>query len=146
MTASHTQDTRESASDTISAMRQTPFDLIGGHPVIAAIVDRFHDLMDHDASYAELRAMHAPDLTPMRASLAGFLAAWAGGPRDWFEGHPGKCMMSIHKNMAISRPVADQWASAMRRAINEAGPSDPLLRREMGEVLGWMAVGMARPG
>lgn len=145
MTPADAHDARDSASTTVSAMRQTPFDLIGGRPVIAAIVDRFYDLMDNDESYAELRAMHVDDLGPMRASLAGFLAAWAGGPRDWFEDHPGKCMMSIHKNMAISRKVADQWASAMRRAINEAGPADPLLRREMGEVLGWMAVGMARP-
>ncbi len=66
-----------------------------------AIVDRFYDLMDNDPAYAELRAMHAPDLTRMRGELARFLAGWAGGPRDWFEDNPGRCMMSVHKPYAI---------------------------------------------
>ena len=53
----------------------TPFDLIGGHPAIQRIVERFYDLMEQDPAYAELRALHAPDLSPMRRSLALFLAA-----------------------------------------------------------------------
>ena len=84
----------------------TPYDLIGGAPVIRRIVDRFYDLMDQDPAYAELRALHAPDLGPMRHSLSGFLNAWAGGPRDWFEENPGKCMMSAHKGIAIAPATA----------------------------------------
>ncbi len=122
----------------------TPFHKLGGHPVMQAIVNRFYDLMDSDPAYAELRAMHAPDLAPMRASLASFLAAWAGGPRDWFEQNQGKCMMSVHKNFTISCDVAGQWADAMRRAIADVAPADAQLATAMGGVLEDMALGMAR--
>ena len=122
----------------------TPFDRMGGKPVIAEIVDRFYDLMESDAAYAELRAMHAPDLAKMRHSLAGFLAAWSGGPRDWFQDNPGKCMMSMHKPFVISKAVAGQWSDAMKRAIGDAGIENAYLAKAMGGVLEEMAQGMAR--
>lgn len=122
----------------------TPFHKLGGHPVFQAIVNRFYDLMDSDPAYADLRAMHAPDLTPMRASLASFLAAWAGGPRDWFEQNQGKCMMSVHKPFTISRAVAGQWSDAMRRAIADVAPADAQLATAMAGVLEEMAKGMGR--
>ena len=110
-----------------------------------AICDRFYDLMDSDPAYAQLRAMHAPDLSAMRKSLAGFLAAWAGGPRDWFMDNPGKCMMSAHKAYAITPAVAGQWADAMKRAIADVASEDAVLAKAMGGVLEEMALGMARP-
>lgn len=122
----------------------TPFELLGGHPVIERIVERFYDLMEQDPAYVELRALHAPDLAPMRRSLAMFLAAWAGGPRDWFEENPGKCMMSAHKGMSINPAVAGQWAEAMQRAIAERGPEDEKLGAEMADMLGRMARSMGR--
>ena len=109
-----------------------------------AICNRFYDLMDSDPAYAELRAMHSPDLTRMRKSLAGFLAAWAGGPRDWFTDNPGKCMMSAHKPYAITPEVAAQWADAMKRAIADVAPKDATLAKAMGGVLEEMALGMVR--
>ena len=75
-----------------------------------AITERFYDLMEQDPEFAELRAIHAPDLAPMRESLPLFLAGWAGGPRDWFERNPGKCMMSMHAPFPINRQTAEQWA------------------------------------
>jgi hemoglobin len=122
----------------------TPFYRLGGHETMQAICNRFYDLMDSDPAYAELRAMHAPDLTHMRKSLAGFLAAWSGGPRDWFAENPGKCMMSAHKPYAISPEVAAQWADAMKRAIADVAPEDAALAKAMGGVLEEMALGMVR--
>lgn len=122
----------------------TPFYKLGGHETIQAICNRFYDLMDSDPAYADLRAMHAPDLARMKSSLAGFLAGWAGGPRDWFEANPGKCMMSAHKPFTITKEVAGQWADAMKRAIAEVAPEDAKLAEAMGEVLSDMAMGMGR--
>jgi hemoglobin len=122
----------------------TPFYKLGGHQTFQAIVDRFYDLMDSDPAYAELRAMHAPDLTKMRQALAQFLAGWAGGPRDWFEQNPGRCMMSVHQSYTISREVAGQWAEAMQRAIADVAPEEEQLAKAMGEVLGELAIGMGR--
>ncbi|EHJ61284.1 group II truncated hemoglobin [Novosphingobium pentaromativorans] len=122
----------------------TPYYRLGGAPVFEAICNRFYDLMDEDPQYAELRAMHAEDLGPMREALPRFLAGWAGGPRDWFEAVPGRCMMSVHKPFAINRAVADQWADAMTRAVSDVAPEPADMAKAMGEVLGNLARGMGR--
>jgi hemoglobin len=129
---------------TAEAPVQSPFERIGGRDTIQAITDRFYDLMDEDPAYQRLRAMHAPDLTFMRQSLASFLNGWSGGPRDWWEANPGKCMMSAHKPFAIDREVAAQWAEAMKRAIAEVAPPDTEIADAMADVLCRMALGMAR--
>ncbi len=122
----------------------SPFERVGGHAVMRAITDRFYDLMDQDPAYAELRAVHAADLSDMRAQLPLFLAGWAGGPRDWFEANPGKCMMSAHGGIAITRATAGQWAEAMNRAIASVELSDRAIGDAMADVLSRMAKGMAR--
>lgn len=122
----------------------SPFERIGGHPVLRQITERFYDLMEQDPAYAELRAMHSLDLSEMRASLPLFLAGWAGGPRDWFEANPGKCMMSAHGDFRISRATAGQWAEAMTRAIAETELADREIATAMADVLTRMATGMAR--
>jgi hemoglobin len=124
--------------------RLTPYEALGGAPVIAQIVGRFYDLMESDPSYAELRAIHAEDLEPMRASLAGFLQGWSGGPREWFEARPGACMMSLHAPIRVTRELAGQWSEAMSRAIAAQPGLDPALANEMIETLVRMAMGMAR--
>jgi hemoglobin len=127
-----------------AAHPNAPFYRLGGAPVFEAICNRFYDLMEQDPAYAELRAMHAPDLAPMRESLPRFLAGWAGGPRDWFDANPGRCMMSIHKPFAMTKDAAGQWAEAMRRAIADVAPEPADMAKAMGEVLGDMARGMGR--
>lgn len=122
----------------------TPYDLIGGAPVIEAIVDRFYDLMEEDPAYAALHAMHAADLAPMRTSLAGFLTAWSGGPRDWHEEHRGTCIMSLHGRMEIDPETSGQWRAAMARAIAAQPGLDPQLAQAMTAALGRMAQGMTR--
>ncbi len=122
----------------------SPFERIGGHQAMRAITERFYDLMDQEPGYAELRAIHAEDLTPMREALPLFLAGWAGGPRDWFERNPGKCMMSLHAPFPITRQTAEQWADAMTRAIAETELADREVAEAMSDVLTRMAKGMAR--
>ncbi|MEI6640614.1 MAG: group II truncated hemoglobin [Novosphingobium sp.] len=123
---------------------QGAFDRIGGHAVLRRITDRFYDLMEQDPAYAGLRAIHAPDLAPMRASLPSFLAGWSGGPRDWWDKNPGKCMVSLHAPFAIDRDIAGQWADAMRRAVFDSAPADDPITEALADVLGRMALGMAK--
>lgn len=122
----------------------SPYERIGGAAVLQAVTDRFYDLMEQDPAFAGLRAMHAADLAPMRAALPRFLAGWAGGPRDWFEANPGKCMMSMHAPFPIGRATAAQWADAMRRALAETDVADREIADAMADVLERMAKGMAR--
>ena len=126
--------------DTMTRPR-TAYDLLGGKPVVRRLVDRFYDLMETDPAFGELRALHAPDLAPMRDSLTDFLVAWLGGPRDWFEQRPGICMMSAHRNVAITESSARQWAEAMTRAIADS-VDDRALADRMAQALSSMALGM----
>jgi hemoglobin len=119
----------------------TPFQRLGGAETFHAIADRFYALMDADPAYADLRAMHGADLAPMKASLAGFLIGWSGGPRDWFA--QGKCMMSLHRPLPISDATAKQWADAMRRAIADVAPQDAEMAQALAGVLEEIALSMA---
>lgn len=124
---------------------RTPFDLVGGMASVEDIVERFYDLLEQEPQFAALRALHAADLAPMRTSLAGFLAAWLGGPRDWFSEHPGVCMMSAHRGVAMTADVGRQWANAMTRAI-EASPVEPEMGAKMAGALSDLALSMAQRG
>ncbi len=123
---------------------RSPYDRIGGSDVLQRISDRFYDLMDTDPAYRALRAMHAADLAPMRQSLPGFLSGWSGGPRQWFEANPGRCMMSMHKPFPITRKTAQQWADCMTRAIADADLQDREIAGALTDMLTRMALGMAR--
>ena len=120
------------------------YDRIGGIEVLRRITDRFYDLMEQDPAYAALRAMHGPDLAPMRTSLPAFLAGWSGGPRDWWEANPGKCIVSMHAAYTIDRAIAGQWADAMRRAVVDIAPTDAAMTVALADVLSRMALGMAK--
>lgn len=126
----------------MTQVRETAYDAIGGTEPVRRVVDRFYDLMEHDPAYAELRAMHKADLGPMRSSLTGFLVAWLGGPRDWFVERPGVCMMSAHRELAIDEKVAQQWACAMARAIEDSA-IEPGFAQKMAGALGDLAKRMA---
>lgn len=126
------------------ADRKTAYEALGGRAAIERIVARFYDLMEQDPAYAELRALHAADLMPMRESLAGFLAGWSGGPRDWFDSNPGKCMVSAHRDIPVTPETARQWSDAMRRAIEDCPPQDERVGQAMADVLHNLAIGMAQ--
>lgn len=125
----------------VQAEQSTPFDQIGGAERVGALVEAFYDLIETDPAYADLRAMHAPDMTAVRAALKGWLTGWLGGPRDWFAHNPGVCMMSLHRAMPIDAAVAGQWTHAMRRALDQV-EVEPELAQAMHEVFGRMAGNM----
>lgn len=121
-----------------------PFDRIGGREPVQRMVDRFYDLMDSEPAFAELRAMHAPDLSPMRESLTDFLVAWMGGPRDWFEKRPGACVMSAHRALeGMNFETATQWVLAMQQAAKDTIPADPDFVDNMVAAFASMSKGMA---
>jgi hemoglobin len=132
------------ASPVAEAPAVNPYKMIGGAEVVRALVERFYDLVESEPAYQRLRALHAQDLTPMRASLAGFLTAWLGGPRDWFAERPGGCLMSLHAQIDIDVDTARQWVEAMGRALADS-PIEPALAARINEAFKGMAAGMVRP-
>ena len=121
----------------------TPYQAFGGSKAIQQIVDRFYDLMENDPAFEELRAKHAEDLEPMRASLTGWMKGWFGGPRDWFDANPGKCMIKMLSAAGIGRDTAGQWADAMTRAMREFAPNNPEMRQALAERFHLVAKSMA---
>lgn len=120
-----------------------PYHQIGEAPAVRRLVERFYDLMETDPAYTELRALHAPDLGPMRESLTGFLTGWLGGPRDWFAARPGKCMMSMHAQVPVNAATARQWRDAMARALADTGV-DLQLALQMNAAFARMSENMRR--
>ena len=58
---------------------QTPYQILG-EAGIRELTSTFYDIMDTLPEAAELRAMHASDLTAMKEKLAEYLTGWMGGP------------------------------------------------------------------
>ena len=126
-----------------TVQQRSPYELLGGEATVAAIVDHFYDLMEQDPAYADLRALHAPDLSPMRGALKGFLSGWMGGPRGWFEQNPGKCIVSAHTQVNVTNNTVKQWVSAMSCAVKNANVDDELAGKLIDTFIG-MATSMAR--
>lgn len=132
-------DTAEAPPPPVPA--RTPFDQIGGREVVEAIAHRFYDLIEGDPAYAAVKATHGGDFGRIRDALAGFLTAWLGGPRDYFE-KGGPCMVSLHKRIDISGEAGRQWADAMRRVIADQPGMAPRLGSAMADALADMARGL----
>ena len=123
--------------------KTTPFEMIGGVEPIRRVVDAIYDLVESDPQYAELRAMHAPDMTPMRDALTGFFTGWMGGSREWFTAQGGFCVMTRHSKMPITEKTAKQWSDALRAALVVA-QVEPGFAKQMDQILTQMAAGMVR--
>ena len=108
------------------------FDRVGGEAGTRALVDRFYDLMDLDAAYAELRALHPSTLDGSRDKLFWFLCGWLGGPSHYTDrfGHP--MLRARHLPFAIGIKERDQWMACMRQAMAEVG-LEPTLAARLGE-------------
>ena len=108
-----------SETDDEQTSSPSAFDIIGGEPVIHALVERFYDLMDLEPGYAALRAAHGADLASAREKLNWFLCGWMGGPQHYIErfGHPRLRMR--HMPFKIGILERDQWLACMDQAMGE---------------------------
>lgn len=99
--------------------RVVPYDLIGGAAGLRCIVDRFYQIMDSEPAAADIRAMHAEDLEPVRDKLFEFLSGWLGGPPLYVQRTGSVCITEAHRPFAIGEAERDQWLMCMRRALVE---------------------------
>jgi hemoglobin len=107
----------------------TPFEMLGGEPVVQALTERFYDLMDLEPAYGALRATHGPDLGQARQKLFWFLCGWLGGPDHYVSrfGHPR--LRARHLPFAIGIKERDQWVACMSQAMAEVGVAPELRER-----------------
>ena len=112
----------------------TPFEWIGGEANVQALVERFYDLMEIDANYTALRAVHAGPLDSARQKTFWFLCGWLGGPQYYTErfGHP-KLRMRHMPQQTGGGPIGikerDQWLACMNQAMVETGVDEGLRQR-----------------
>ncbi|MCB1844148.1 MAG: group II truncated hemoglobin [Halioglobus sp.] len=105
---------------------QTPYQILGAEG-IRRLTEAFYDIMDTLPEAAGVRAMHAEDLTPMKAKLADYLISWMGGPPVYAQKYGSMCMTTPHEPYAIGPEERDQWLLCMDRALEQIQASDELV-------------------
>lgn len=127
MTDTAVEQRREQLRSELAA--HTIYELLGGTEGVRAVVDRFYDLMDTDPVFAPIRAMHAPDLSPMRVGLTEWLTGWLGGPPLYVQRKGTPCITGAHMPFRIDETAAALWMDCMTRAM--ADTDVPERYREM---------------
>lgn len=102
----------------------TPYESIGGDPVVRRLVDRFYDHME--ASEQAIRDLHPADLASSRQKLYEFLTGWLGGPQFYTEKHGHPRLRMRHMPFAIDQPAVAAWLRCMDRAMDDCGISGEL--------------------
>ncbi len=116
----------ESETPEVSA---TPFERLGGELGVRALVDRFYDLMELEAAFAGIRALHPTPMDGSRDKLFWFLCGWLGGPNRYVErfGHPR--LRARHLPYAIGLAERDQWMACMMQAMADQAVDTALAER-----------------
>ena len=111
--------------------QQTAYQLIGGETKLRELVDRFYDLMDLEAEFAVIRALHPASLDGSRDKFYWFLSGWMGGPDLFIErfGHPR--LRARHLPFAIGSIERDQWLRCMALAMQDVEVEQGLQERLM---------------
>ncbi|UXH76958.1 group II truncated hemoglobin [Roseateles amylovorans] len=112
-----------------AAAPATPYEWVGGEAAVRRLVDRFYDLMDLEARYAQLRSIHPSTLEGSRDKLFWFLCGWLGGPDYFVErfGHPR--LRARHLPYAVGPVERDQWMACMVQAMTECELDETLRLR-----------------
>jgi hemoglobin len=97
--------------------------------------------MDAFAAAKGIRAMHGPNLGPVKAILKLYLAEWLGGPKDYSarRGHPRLRMR--HAKFPIGPAERDAWMLCMGAALDVAIEDAALresVRRELAKLADWV--------
>ncbi|MDA0662710.1 MAG: group II truncated hemoglobin [Proteobacteria bacterium] len=100
------------------------FERIGGSGVVDVLVERFYGNMDTLPEAAGIRAMHQPDLGPVKDVLKRYFTEWLGGPPLYSteRGHPRLRMRHMHVRIGIAE--RDAWLRCMRGALDDAVADD----------------------
>lgn len=105
---------------------QTPYQILG-EDGIRELTGVFYDLMDELPEVADLRAMHAQDLEPMKEKLALYLTGWMGGPPRYADKYGTVCMTEPHEPYHIGPEERDQWLLCMNTALEKTGATEELV-------------------
>ena len=114
------------------------FERLGGPVAIDRLVESFYDRMDRLPEARTIRAMHGPDLGPIKKVLKRYLTEWTGGPKLYSpeKGHPR--LRQRHMGFAIGEAERDAWLLCMGGALEET-IADEAAREEIYAALAKLA-------
>lgn len=98
---------------------QSPYEAIGGEPVVKTIANRFYDIMETDPMAAELLAIHPQPMTRIRHVFFLYLMMWLGGPNEFEKQHGHPRLRARHLPFAVTPALKAQWMYCMRKAMLE---------------------------
>ncbi len=104
---------------------RSPYEILGDQG-IKDLVAAFYDVMDTHPEAAEIRAMHAEDLGPVRSKLTAYLVGWMGGPPVYQAIAGTVCLTDPHAPFHIGPRQRDQWLMCMDEALERIGASEEL--------------------
>lgn len=107
----------------------TPYEQLGGEAGVRALAHRFYEIMDELPEAADIRAMHASNLSQVQERLFEFLSGWLGGPPTYFQRADRPCIRSAHAAFAIGAAERDQWLLCMDRALREVSAPQAVLEQ-----------------
>lgn len=119
----------------------TPYQLMGGKPVILDLVDRFYFHMDSLPEAETIRNLHAKNLNKAKEKLFKFLSGWLGGPDLFVEEYGHLRLRRRHFPFAIGELERDQWMLCMNKALAEI-QIDQKIKNSLLESLGQLATHM----
>ena len=93
---------------------------------MAQLAERFYHHMDTLEAAQGIRALHPPDLGPVKTIFEHFLVEWLGGPPLYSSerGHPR--LRRRHMPFPIGASERDAWMLCMSTALAEVVPDEPL--------------------
>lgn len=100
-------------------LHDTPYEALGGEQAVRALITRFYDRMDAEPAFADIRALHPPDLAGSREKLFEFLCGWLGGPQLYVQKHGHPHLRARHMPFAIGERQRDQWLACMSATLDE---------------------------
>ncbi|MBX5436173.1 MAG: globin [Alicyclobacillaceae bacterium] len=101
----------------------TLYELIGGAPTVAKLVDAFYRRV---VQHPGLRPLFPEDITPVRNKQFRFLTQFFGGPRLYSEVYGPPMLRARHLPHPITPKRAEEWLECMAGALEEAGITGPL--------------------
>jgi hemoglobin len=126
----------------------TPFEWMGGMPVLERLFTRFYDRVPSDPLLAPVFAERGPEHA---VHVARFVAEVLGGPPRYSADHGGHpAMIRHHVGRALSEAQRRRWIELLLDCAGEVGvPDDPEFRSALVAYLEWgsrLAVINSRPG
>ncbi len=120
---------------------ETPYQRLGGEPVLRQLVLKFYQYMNELPEVRGIRKMHAADLSGAGDKLFKFLSGWLGGPDLFIEeyGHPR--LRARHFPFRIGMDERNQWMLCMNKALDDT-PMDGELRELLRSALAQTATHM----